>query len=299
MAEQENLFHLFEQMDRTSTKRGKDTFIRAPFGYPGGKSRSLGELLHHLPMGRVYVEPFGGSGVVLLNRSASKLEIYNDRYGGVVAFYRCIRDSEKLDSLIDRLDLTVTAKEEWIWCADTWKDNALDDVERAARWFYMHTYSFSNKGRCWGRQTKSISMSGKVRDKLSSFTQLHQRFKSVQIENQDWRECIRDYASKETVFYHDPPYFYKVSMTKIYDFGMREEDHRQLLDLIFSSPGFHAISGYASSLYDNRDWDERHEWEVYVSVGGRAYTEGNNKLHLKDKEDAKSATEVLWIKDNR
>lgn len=294
----EDLFYLFEQMDRTSETKGKDTYIRAPFGYPGGKSRSLGQLLHHLPVRRSYIEPFGGSGVVLLNRPVSKLEVYNDRYGGVVAFYRCLQREDLLDSLVDRLDLTIGAKEEWIWCADSWKDQALDDVERAARWFYMHTYSFSNKGRCWGRQTKSQSMAGKVRDKLSSFAELHRRFKKVQVENQDWRECIRDYGSQDAVFYHDPPYLYEVSYSKIYDNGMREEDHRQLLEAIFETPGFHAISGYASPLYEEMDWDGRHEWEVYVSVGGRAYVEGNNKAHLKDKEDAKRATEVLWIKDN-
>lgn len=296
MSEAEDLFQMLENMERTTSVTGKDQFIRAPFGYPGGKSRSLGNLLHHLPIRRSYVEPFGGSGVVLLNRPVSQLEVYNDRYGGVVAFYRCLRDTAKLDALIDRLDLTVAAKEEWIWCHDTW-DNCRDDVERAARWFYMHTYSFSNKGRCWGRQTKSKSMAGKVRDKLSTFPTLHQRFKNVQVENQDWRECIKDYASRETVFYHDPPYFYKVSFSKIYDHGMRKKDHEQLLNTIFRTKGFHAVSGYASDLYDSYDWDERHEWDVYVSVGGRAYVEGNNKAHLKDKEDTKRAVEVLWIKD--
>jgi len=293
----EDLFHLFEQMDRTSGTRGQDTYIRAAFGYPGGKSRSLGELLDRLPVRGSYVEPFGGSGVVLLNRPVSKLEVYNDRYAGLVAFYRCIRDPEKLDAIIDRLDLTVASKEEWIWCADTW-ETCKDDVERAARWFYMHSYSFSNKGRCWGRQTKSQSMAGKVRDKLSGFNELHRRFKNVQVENLDWRECIPQYASKDAVFYHDPPYLYDVSYSKIYDFGMRPKDHEQLLDLIHKTPGYHAISGYPSELYDSYNWSARHEWEVYVSVGGRAYVEGNNKSHLKDKEDAKRATEVLWIKDN-
>ncbi len=295
----EDLFYLFEQMDRTSATRGKDTYIRAPFGYPGGKSRSLSQLLHHLPMDRVYVEPFGGSGVVLLNRATSTLEVYNDRYGGVVAFYRCIRDAEKLDALIDRLDLTLDAKEEWIWAADTWKQDTLDDVERAARWYYMHTYSFSNKGRCWGRQTSSKSMAGKVRDKLPMFKEIHKRFKNVQVENQDWRDCIRDYAGKHTIFYHDPPYLYETSYSKIYDFGMRQKDHEQFLEQIFDAPGFHAVSGYESLLYDSYEWDERHEWDVYVSVGGRAYVEGNNKAHLKGKEETPRATEVLWIRDNR
>jgi DNA adenine methylase len=294
----EDLYALFGEIDRSARTKGQDTFLRAPFGYPGGKSRSLRQILPLLPYRKKYIEPFGGSGSVLLARDPSKLEVYNDRYGGVVAFYRCLQQEDKLDALIDRLDLTVGAKEEWIWCHSTWK-NCEDDVERAARWFYMHTYSFSNKGRCWGRQTNSKSMAGKVRDKLSSFPKIHARFKNVQVENLDWRDCITQYASTDAVFYLDPPYLYDVSYSKIYDNGMRLEDHKQLLDVIFNTEGFFAISGYSHELYESMDWDARHEWDVYVSVGGRAYTEGNNKKLLEHTENAKSATEILWIKENR
>jgi DNA adenine methylase len=297
MSEDENLFYLFEEMDQVEKVKGKDSFLRAPFGYPGGKSRSLKFILPLLPNRTIYVEPFGGSGSVLLAKPVSKLEVFNDRYAGVVAFYRCIVDSSKLDALVDRLDLTIDAREEWIWCASTW-ENCTDDVERAARWFYMHTYSFSNKGRCWGRQTGGSSMAGKVRERLKVFPKIHERMKNVQIENQDWRECIKDYANKKAVFYCDPPYLYDTSYSKIYDHDMRHEDHKHFLDLIFDTPGYFVISGYSSKLYESYKWDDRHEWVTYVSIGGNAYTEGNNKLHLKDKEVSQEATEVLWIKDN-
>jgi DNA adenine methylase len=293
----EDLYHLFGEIDRTTRTKGKDSYLRAPFGYPGGKFRSLGQILPRLPYKKKYIEVFGGSGTILLARDKSQLEVFNDRYAGVVAFYRCIVDETKLDALIDRLDLTIDAREEWIWCADTWKE-CTDDVERAARWFYMHTYSFSNKGRCWGRQTNSRSMAGKVRDKLPIFPKIHARLKRVQIENEDWRDCIKSFASKDAVIYLDPPYLYETSYSKIYDNGMRRDDHEQLLDYVFNMPGFFAVSGYPHELYDSKNWDARYEWDVYVSVGGRAYTEGNNKAHLKDTEASKRATEVLWIKDN-
>jgi DNA adenine methylase len=292
---EENLYYLLENIDRVSKTKGKDTYLRAPFGYPGGKSRSLEQVLPRLPVLRSYVEPFGGSGVVLLNRPVSQLEVFNDRYAGVVAFYQCVRDH--LDALVDRLDLTVDAREEWIWAADSWKDLANDPVERAARWYYMHCYSFSNKGRCWGRQTNSKGMAGKIRDKIHLFPEIHQRFRKVQIENQDWREILKDYASEKTVFYLDPPYYYDVSFSKIYDHGMLREDHEELLAMIKETPGFFAVSGYPSELYDKQDfWTGRHQWGTYVSVGGNAYTEGNKKIGGKSAN--KRATEVLWLCDN-
>jgi DNA adenine methylase len=240
------------------------------------------------------VEPFGGSGAVLLARNASKIEVFNDRYAGVTAFYRCIRDRAKLDRLCEWLDLTVHSREDFVWCKDTW-ENVADDIERAARWFYMINYSFASKGACWGRSTSAGGMAGKVRNKIKAFQSVHERLKCVQIENQDWSDCLRDYDNSETVFYLDPPYIDASPGT--YKHELSKQEHTKLLDAIFSLKGFVALSGYANPFYDERDWDSRHEWDVFISIKSAAYSEGNNKAHLKGIEERGHGTEVLWIKE--
>jgi DNA adenine methylase len=288
-----DLASMFEDLDRHTTPKTRDEYVRAPLNYPGGKSRSVKYIIEHLPYRKVYAEPFGGSAAVMLARHPSPLEVYNDRYGGIVAFYRCIRDKKKMEELCDRLDLTIHAREEWMWCKETW--DLSDDVERAARWYYMIQYSFGGLCRNFGRSTsfKGV-LSGKIRNAIKLFSNLHDRFKNVQVENQDWLQCITDYDSHDTVFYIDPPYIDADS--GIYKFKMTHEDHRRLLDVIMSLKGFVAVSGYPNPLYDNQKWSERHEWEAFVSIqsiGGS----GNGKEDLKFQEERKSATEVLWIKE--
>ena len=58
------------------------------FGWYGGKFSHLGWLLPLLPDCQHYCEPFGGSAAVLLNRSHSPVETYNDLDGEVVNFSR-------------------------------------------------------------------------------------------------------------------------------------------------------------------------------------------------------------------
>ena len=112
-----NLFDMFESLEKGEIR---ETYIRAPFGYPGGKSRSVKKILPLLPYRKAYIEAFGGAASILLARDKSKLEVYNDRFGGVVAFYRCIRDKEKMNKLIERLKIVPGhSREEFIWCKET------------------------------------------------------------------------------------------------------------------------------------------------------------------------------------
>lgn len=283
---------LFDELD--ATEKGRDVILRAPFGYPGGKSRSIKEILPHLPYRMSYVEPFGGSAAVLLSRKPSDVEVYNDRYGGVVSFYRCIREKKNVEALIDRLEWTVHSREEFVWCKKTWK-NVDDDVERAARWYYMVQTSFGSLARNFGRATKQRGTMGiKLKNKLPLLYDIHRRLKNVQVENQDWEQCFRDYDTPDTVFYLDPPYVDASEGT--YQFELSKDAHRKLINMALNAQGFVAISGYANPMYDNQDWDERYEWDSFVSIQSLSCATGNKKESMRGQEKRGHAREVLWIK---
>jgi DNA adenine methylase len=284
-----NILDLLNCLD-SNVEEVREQYERAPFGWVGGKSRSLKYLLPHIPYRRCYVEPFGGSGVVMLNRNPSPLEVFNDRHSGVVAFYRCIRDPEKLGQLIDRLELTIHSREEFIWCKQTFKD-VVDDVERAARWYYMIETSFSNKGQYWGRVRYGKNTSNKISNKLKEFDRIHDRFRNVQVENQNWRQIILDYDSHDTVFYCDPPYL--GTDTSLYDgLVFKRDDHIQLLETLQDLNGIVVLSGYPNLLYDDYKWDERYEWEVAVTTDGQVKTNTNKKQTA---GKVIKTTEVAWI----
>jgi len=287
-----DLFDMIEELER---EEKPEIIVRAPFAYPGSKGRSIDFLLENVPNGKVYVEPFGGSGALLLARKPAKLEVYNDRFGGVVCFYRCIRDREKLENLIERLEFTIHAREEFIWSWKTWQE-VEDEVERAARWYYSVIYSFGSNGRSWGRATKATAgLAGRIHNKLPEFYNLHQRLRNVQIDNRDWRECIADYDSPDTVFYLDPPYV--DAFVGTYKHELSQDDHRQMLEFVFRLKGCACVSGYSNPLYEEQDWDERYEVQVMQSIRGMGETDGKNPNPGKDAKGQRGlVTEILWIK---
>ncbi len=291
-----DLFEMFEDLDRQTEPEGsKDRqIIRAPFGYPGGKTKSVPNILPHLPYRSRYIEPFGGSGAVLLARHKSKLEVLNDKYLGIVAFYRCLRDKNKYDKLVEFLELTIHSREDFVDFKNQW-ENTYDDVERAAKWYYMLNYSFSSLGRNFGRATSDKGIiSGKIRNKLKLFPEIHKRLFRVQVENQDWYDCMKDYDHKDSVFYLDPPYIDVYAGTFVH--GMPRNEHYKLLETIFNCRGFVAVSGYSNPIYENQSWDHRFSWESFVTIES-CVSQGNNKECLNKKIQRGYAEEVLWIKE--
>lgn len=286
-----NLESLLNEFDKLE-EPVRETYVRAPFSYPGGKYKSLKHILPELPYRKSYISVCGGSGVDLINRRPSELEVYNDRYGGVVAFYRCLRDFDKRQKLIERLKCVVHSREEFVWCANTW-ENCTDDIERAARWYYMLRLSFASIGRNFGRSTAGPNSMGiKYWKSLKLFPIVGQRFQHVQIENLDAIQCIRDYDTFDSVFYVDPDY--QDTTIGLYQHGV---DHKHLLDTIFLSKGFFAVSGYPNNLYDSYPWDKRKEWKVSISITPGAFTESNNLKNKRDVMQNQRAIEVLWIKE--
>jgi len=280
---------LGEDDEKNEVDVNREKYVRAPFGWPGGKYKELKHILPHLPYRDSYIEPFGGSGAVLLARHPSPMETYNDRYSGVVAFYRCIRDREKCEKLIDRLEWCRHAREEFIWCKETW-ENCQDDVERAARWFYMVSFSFTNQGKAFGRVTHSTSIIGtRLHGHLKEFKRIHTRLARVQIENLDFRTCLVDYDHIGAVYYLDPPYLNYAG--EAYNNTFTENDHKEMCDMIFRMKAYVALTGYPNSIYNKYTWDSYYEWDKFISM------RPNHVQQDLETDERISHKEGMWIKE--
>lgn len=77
---------------------------RALARYLGGKNRIAPWIISFFPEHRFYVEPFGGSGAVLLNKQPAFLDVYNDLDDRVVNFLRCLKIRKRLSSLLSCLN---------------------------------------------------------------------------------------------------------------------------------------------------------------------------------------------------
>ena len=63
--------------------------------YYGAKWMLAPWIISYMPQHRVYVEPYGGGGAVLLRKSRVHEEIYNDLDSDIVNLFRVTRDNGK------------------------------------------------------------------------------------------------------------------------------------------------------------------------------------------------------------
>jgi DNA adenine methylase len=286
-----SLLDIFESLtEDENIECVREKIIKAPFSYIGGKVQSVRTIIPFLPVRNAYIEPFGGSGVILLNRAKSKVEVYNDRFGGVSDFYRCIADEKLLERLTNRLELALRSRELFLHARDNW-DKQEDIVERAALWYYSIKCSFSSLGRNFGRGLRSIHHNTIPLEDAKS---LHQRLKHVIIENQDALQLMQDFDDYDAVFYLDPPYHPDTVNSYEYAHPFTHDDHRRLLNQIFNMRGFVAISGLPCQLYSEYPWDDIQTVNVTYGCTGHAFTQTNHKT--KDNAPVKQVLERLWIK---
>ena len=229
------------------------------FAYYGGKFSHLGFILPLLPSCSHFVDVFGGSGSVLMNRDPSPIETYNDIDQRVVNFFRVLRQNPQ--ELINALELTPYSRLEH----ELAKTHSKDELEEARRFFVLISQSrnaIANSSANWTstRTTTRRGMSKNVSAWLSSIDGLEEvveRFRSVQIENERAIPLIRKYDDKDTLFYCDPPYVHtsRVSVDN-YKFEMVLEEHIELAEVLNNTSAKVALSGYDDPFYDMyySDW---------------------------------------------
>jgi DNA adenine methylase len=247
------------------------------FGWYGGKFSHLDWLLPLLPETTHYCEPFGGSAAILLNRHPSPVETYNDLDDEVVIFFQVLR--EQPEELIRAIGLTPFSRHE-LEIAATEPTEQLSRIERARRFFVRarqvrtglaQTASVGRWAHCL--LTSRAGMAGAVSRWLGSvedLPEIAQRLLRVQIEHAPAIEVIKRYDSPETLFYCDPPYPHDSrSDVKAYAYEMKDDEHRQLAEVLQSVQGKVAISGYDSKLFNElySDWNrtEAPERQIHSS----------------------------------
>lgn len=226
------------------------------FGWYGGKFSHLGWLIPLLPECQHYCEPFGGSAAVLLNRSSSPVETYNDIDGEVTNFFRVLRDQK--DELLEKIGLTPFSREEFETAIADSADG-ISNLERARRFFIRARQvrtglaQKASSGR-WAhcRLTSRAGMAGAVSRWLGSvegLAEIAQRLLRVQIENAPAIDVIKRYDSSETLFYCDPPYPHASRRDlNAYGYEMTDWEHKELAHVLRGVEGKVALSSYHCDL---------------------------------------------------
>lgn len=229
--------------------------------YHGGKWKLAPWIIGHFPPHHAYVEPYGGGASVLLRKSPSAQEVYNDLDEEVVNVFRVLRDPPGAARLKKILELTPFARVEY----DLSYSASDDPVEQARRTLVRAYMGFGSASV--SSQYKSGFRCKRAGSSLPSFewsrypdsiTAFVSRLRAVTVECKPALSVLRRYDNDETLFYVDPPYprGSRTSHGDCYRYEMTDADHEQLAEVLRSLSGMVVLSGYTSPLYERLygDW---------------------------------------------
>ncbi len=200
------------------------------FQYPGGKSHQFERIRSVMPQHTCFVEAFGGSGTITLNKKPSGVDIYNDLDSELVNFFAVYRAAG--EELCDWLETVPYSYEVYEDFADAFygpsnedpnrglpgepvTDNLVtpDEIEhenvvRAGVFFTLRYMQFGAK-----YQSRAGFGRSKVNNEAEAFYNAKKKLREfigcwdhVTIENVSYEKLIDTYDSESTLFYFDPPY---------------------------------------------------------------------------------------------
>lgn len=242
--------------------------MRTPVSWVGNKTSILHILYALFPLKyERYIEPFGGSGAVLLGKEKpDKFEVYNDYNRNLVNLFQCMRDrplsfirelgflhlnsrddffvikkffeKEEFDDafLAQEMDLTtivlppIHAKEIYEVCTRIAHDY---DLRRAVMFLKLLRLSYSSG--CKSFCCKPFS----VRSLFELIQELSKRMENTVIENQDFETLIKHYDRPDAFIYCDPPYY---TSEYVYECGFLWEDHVRLKNALEMANGKWLVS---------------------------------------------------------
>lgn len=228
---------------------------------------------------------------MLLRKSRSYAEGYNDLDGDVVNLFRVLRDEFDAARLESAVGLTPFARDEF---DAAYHRLATDPVERARQLLLLSHGGF---GTAAMRSTRNGKMqrtgfrasttrlyttpAGDWRGFPSVVADVAERMTGVVIEHRDAALVMGSHDGPETLHYVDPPYPHATrsnSSKNNYRHELSDDDHRRLSVALHNLEGYVVLSGYACELYDRElygDWRR---------VAKSTHADG-----------ARDRVEVLWI----
>jgi DNA adenine methylase len=235
------------------------------FPYIGGKTQLADWIIDNMPEHDCYVEVFGGSAAILLNKPRSNVEVYNDLNDDLVHFFKILRD--KPQELRDWCKQMVYSRSWYEEIAEDFFNDVRvdDDVVRAGRFFYLINSTFGGKlsSKGWRKSETNGSESKAWESNLDKVEYFHERFKGVDVECKSYEKIFDLYDDEGVLFYLDPPY---KDTESVYD-DSAGFNHDKLAHKLMNLEGDFMLS-----------YDHMPEWADDYYVERRAYKHAVNSV---------------------
>lgn len=213
--------------------------MNSPIKWVGGKRNIRKELVSMMPEHFQYVEVFAGALWVMFEKEPCKLEIINDINDDLINFYKVIQNKDKCNELINRLYFLPKSREIFNEFDIKIKNKDYkDDVEQAMMFYYLLKLVFGGR---FDRIKKSFCVPNDGRKNINyekfpeEFLEMHERFKNVYIEKQDYKYILDKYDREDSLFFLDPPYLDTTEENYGVSFGL--EEYKRLKDKLRNLKG--------------------------------------------------------------
>ncbi len=226
--------------------------VNSPIGYFGGKFYIL-KYIYPLPYHKTYIDVFGGSGIVLIKKPKSYIEIYNDINSQLVNFFRVLQNYTMELKFLCEYKGALMHRDLF----DKYKEPTTDPIENAFRFFYINRFSFGNKMLTYQGITRNsrVNHPQQYRNKIDQFERIHDRIKDVQFENKDFRNIISRFDNDDSLFFCDPPYFKsgtEYEKMEGNDSQWKSTDYDDLIHLLGKIKGKFILTTDCNDLYGNK-----------------------------------------------
>ena len=255
--------------------------------YPGSKAQIMQYIYELIPPHKCWVDVFGGSAVVTLNKKPSKVEVYNDIDDTLVNLMRILANENDFNEFEKRIKYLLYARTEFNKYKEKYqKNDYINDIDKAITRWYLGNISFHGGLISYGQSSLKPSQIIRYNNIKKNLMKIHHRLNNIFIENLDYTQLIKLYDNNQTLFYCDPPYLMetrgrKGKGTKMYENEMTNADHIQFLETITKIKGKAIISGYDSELYNDylSNWNKR-EIETISCNANLRYAVNKKRFHI-------------------
>lgn len=226
--------------------------------YHGGKWKLAPWIVSHFPAHRVYVEPYGGAASVLMQKTRSYAEVYNELDAEIVNVFQVLRDEASAQKLEQALRLTPFARKEFE-CSYIEHADPVEQARRTiARAFMGFGAAAASRVITGFRANSNRSGTTPARDWANfpeCIGQFVERLRGVVVECRDALEVMAQHDTAQTLHYIDPPYHHDTrqfhrGQAGQYRHEMTDAQHKDLLAFARRLTGYVVISGYDCELYN-------------------------------------------------
>lgn len=264
-----------------------------PLRYPGGKTSLFGFFASVIEKNRLehvqYIEPYaGGAGAALSLLILGKVDsiVINDFDRAVFAFWKAITGDT--DSFIQRIRETPITIDEWYRQREVYRQKDGDLMDLGFATFYLNRTN--RPGILNGGVIGGINQTGKwlidarfkKEDLIRKIEIIAQHKHNIEVLNEDGLAVIRRFSNMPTsLFYVDPPYYFKGSL--LYFNSYNHNDHDKLAVLLNSLIETRWILSYDNvpqirALYSAR----AKQYEFFLHYQAHSSKEGSEIMVFSD-----------------